>query len=82
VKETPEITRAFNEGCEARLRGVPNGANPHHGKAEVRLAWHSGWMHVQVWWGCEARGRAKPLPAVAVDRKWVCRSFLFHGGLS
>lgn len=44
---------AFNEGCDARLAGLPRGHNPYRGWSEggLHLAWNNGWDDVEKYWG-------------------------------
>jgi hypothetical protein len=64
---TGEMAVHFNEGCDARLDGIPRSANPIDPN-ENYLAfrnWDLGWRDVHIWWGAWERFRpVKPLPEV------------------
>lgn len=56
------IARAFNAGCDARLRGEPEFENPYAGAETPQMAyyWRQGWTDVERNWPRDV----KPLPAV------------------
>lgn len=58
--------QAFNEGCDARLKGLPPSANPFSvSNASQHRFWLRGWKHVNSYWGADARtGSVKPLRLV------------------
>lgn len=65
-------TKAFNEGCQARLDGKPASANPYNSCAGTiedskHCGWHSGWLSVDHDWGRDVGGRwrTKSLPRIA-----------------
>ena len=52
--------RAFNEGSDARVWGVPLGRNPYLLRAEetvLRRSWEAGWLHVEAQYAVGVRGR-------------------------
>lgn len=65
---------AYNEGCEARLRGEPYRSCPHTRITRLGVLWREGWRDVELEYGKDARelnrqaGWEKwpiaPLPAV------------------
>ena len=59
--------RGFNEGADARLRGAGLRTNPHSRKDEsvAYYSWREGWLHVDAFWGVEARWSVDRLPCVA-----------------
>jgi hypothetical protein len=63
---TEELVRAFNDGCDARLRGEKPRDNPHECESRAHAHWSNGWWDVQEHWGDLVRGRwsVRPLPAV------------------
>ena len=73
----PEVQLAFNQGCQARIDGLPLSANPvrqmsgtdRHSNAR-RDAWFRGFWDVDRYWAMETRGRwpVRALPEVA--GKW------------
>lgn len=65
VRKEPEgRSRAFNEGCDARLAGHPLSANPYDFLTAEAKTWRDGWNHVDKYWGRDAGGKAPPLPPV------------------
>ncbi len=62
------ISRAFNSGSDARLRGQPFNSCPHDPLMwpyEAR-SWSNGWLDVHKFWGKWANpSRLVPLPRVA-----------------
>lgn len=55
---TGQLARAFNLGCDARLAGLPETANPYtsDGRREW-YSWRAGWHDCAIWWGCYVAGR-------------------------
>lgn len=69
--DTPEQRRAFNEGCDARIRGWGQFYNPYNspnllGNQVLSRAWLRGWQHVDKEWGrdCKQPERIRRLPDV------------------
>ena len=64
---------AFNAGCDARIAGLPESANPYYdGRLPLpgAAAWRSGWRHVNLFWGADCRQpcwRLPEVPAPAVE---------------
>ena len=59
--------KAFNEGCDARLRGEPITANPHKhvgGNDDLSAQWARGWKEVHQFYGIEAKWPIAALPRV------------------
>ena len=66
-KEKADTNRAFSEGSDARLKGLPRSANPYAPKVSnnpLYLAWQRGWDDVSKKWGVRVRNRWSfpPLP--------------------
>lgn len=61
-----ERTIAFNQGCDARLAGLPLSMNPYRGSA--RTNWRLGWLDVDRHWAewVEGRWRVYLLPDVPI----------------
>lgn len=62
-----ESRRAFNAGCQARLRGEPLTSNPHPhcgGNDDLSTQWMRGWKEVDQFYGIEARRPFAALPKV------------------
>ena len=60
---TSEHARAFNEGCDARIRGEPC-TRPRKTEQTVANYFVAGWHHVNNNWGIESKIPVKPLPPV------------------
>lgn len=59
----------FNQGSDARLKGLPLSANPYPWSERLRWRfWMRGWRHVHAFWGCGALWPVKPLPDLIVAR--------------
>ena len=68
--------KAFNEGCDARIRGEILQDNPYNDGVTLYIFaqyWRLGWSHVHKYWGCLTRTSdlvrksgwvPKPLPIV------------------
>lgn len=66
-----DYAAAFNAGCDARLAGLPDTANPHSSVVAgyTHFKWRQGWLDVDKHWGLLTRGRpVRPLPEVAACR--------------
>lgn len=66
--EDSEYARAFNQGSDARISGLPVSSNPTpvSFNQPVHVAWKLGWDHVDRYWACDALNWAVlPLPRVA-----------------
>lgn len=60
-----EMAKAFNEGCEARISGIPKERNnPYLAASQEWSSWRRGWDDVNRYWGKDAKWPIKPLPEV------------------
>lgn len=59
-----EQDAAFNAGSDARLSGLPLGANPYQEGDGLYRFWRRGWRHVDLFWGVDGRGVARRLRTV------------------
>ena len=70
---TLAVRRAFNEGCDARIRGLSLVANSYQSSVDgncrghtnsLYKAWRDGWTSVDVGWGKDVQGRwfVTPIP--------------------
>jgi hypothetical protein len=57
--------KAFNEGSDARIAGIPLAANPYLTGSGYYSYWRMGWKDVESNWGQDAFWPVKPLPLVA-----------------
>lgn len=58
------LARAFNEGSDARLKGIPLREQQLTGLLQFDRYWRMGWHHVDLSWGSGARWSVKALPEV------------------
>lgn len=67
VAQFEEVSRVFNEGCDARLSGVPLRECPYSNGWE--RYWRDGWHDVDCCYGMFVRGRwlVKPLVRILAD---------------
>ena len=70
MRETDEVARAFNDGADARLRGLPYNAMPRI-QAVLRKSWQDGYTDAHYWWGAAVHGRwqYQPLPEIQNDSR-------------
>lgn len=61
-----EMAAIFNAGCDARLAGKDYDENPYaQGLQEgPHIQWLRGWLHVDRYWGFDARWPVRRLPPV------------------
>lgn len=61
-----QTDKAFDQGCDARLAGLPDSAHPYteeQGTLTMYFKW--GWDHVDKFWNCDNRKYAAlVLPSV------------------
>jgi ribosome modulation factor len=50
MKMSEAQRRAFNQGCDARLRGWPRNHNPYIHRTQEWKLWREGWEDVQCHW--------------------------------
>jgi hypothetical protein len=60
------LAKAFGEGADARLHGLPTSANPHESWSVDWTWWNRGWHDVDRHYGDSVCNRwpVRPLPAV------------------
>lgn len=61
-----EVSKAFNEGCDARLAGLP-AICPDYWYGHEMTYWRHGWKHVDLCWAKDVRldtFAVRPLPRV------------------
>lgn len=59
-----KLNRAFNVGCDARLRGRLPTAIPYRRYSILAFYWGRGWEDVHRHWGEASRVPVRPLPAI------------------
>jgi ribosome modulation factor len=65
-----ERHRAFNQGCDARLAGIPPAECPYRvGQESLANAWRQGWQDVDQHWSQDAFWPHKDLPPVTEARR-------------
>jgi hypothetical protein len=57
--ESGNEVKAFNEGCQARIDGVPMWRNPHD-KLSLATWWERGWQDAHKNWASWVKGRWFP----------------------
>lgn len=58
--------KAFNEGSDARIIGIPRSFNPYKEGSDMNSKWREGWNNVDIHW-CDwdpMRLATHPLPPV------------------
>jgi hypothetical protein len=60
-----DISKAFGEGSDARIRGEPLSSNPYSSEfTHESKAWKRGWHDIDIAFGSEARWPVRNLPDV------------------
>ena len=61
-----DLAKAFNQGSDARIAGVPLKENRYEPATLTRDYWKKGWCHANEHWGtgCKRNRPARELPAV------------------
>lgn len=62
-----EISKAFNQGCDARLAGEPI-TWCQYDYGELRKYWKNGWRDVDKNWGKSSKGFVKSLAKIYNDQ--------------
>ena len=59
-----DLTKAFNDGSDARIAGLTKSHNPHDAASAEYREWRRGWEDVHRFWGKDAKWPVMTLPEV------------------